>query len=246
MSCAGVLALAVLTMLMKWVAALRTHRVLKGWVFSPLLAPTSLAQRRPRSELPRVLRKVAFLLAGLVLSYWLWWQIIPRLQLPAFSLSYLAVLPLLLLTDFIAGLLALAWLPSGVLLPPFHQNPLAAESISDFWGRRWNLWFSDWFRFVIFQSLRRKPVLAVFMIYFVSGVIHELAINVPLYLVTGRRLIGLMMIYYLLQAIGALVERRLPRRARRLRIVFLWLVVFVPVPLMINEGMLRIMHLWPR
>ena len=247
MSCAAVVALFVLCCLMKWVAATRMHGAAKerwAFIFSPLISPTSFARSRPLSDAPKLLGKTVFLLGGLVFIYWTWWRFLPEFPLSPATLGYLAVVPLMLLTNFLANVLALAWIPSGRLLPSFHQNPPAAVSINDFWGRRWNLWLSDWFRSIILKPLRRKPVVALFVIFILSGAIHELCINVPLYFITGRRLFGAMTIYYLLQALGILIERRVPRNALRLRLILLWLVVFLPVPLMMNEGMLRIMHLW--
>ena len=76
-----------------------------------------------------------------------------------------------------------------------------------------------------------------------SGVLHDLVINVPLYFVTGRKYFGFMTLYFLLQAVGILIERK--TRNRGARIFLLWLFVFGAVPLMVNEGMLRILHLWP-
>ena len=57
--------------------------------------------------------------------------------------------------------------------------------------------------------------------------------------------LGSMMLYFLLQAVGILVERRWLKGRARLSVVFVWLVVFVPAPLVINEGLLRTLHLWP-
>jgi len=119
-----------------------------------------------------------------------------------------------------------------------------ARSIADFWGRRWNLWFSDWFRYAILTRLRRWPALALILIFAVSGVMHEWVINVPLYYLTGRALFGSMMVYFLLQAAGILLERRFLRHHERLRVGFAWLVILAPAPLIMNEGLLRTLHLW--
>lgn len=248
MSCAALLALAVIGLVTKCAAAVRMRRPRHGWrefACSPLLAPTSFSRTHPLSGLPRLLGKMALLLAGLWLCYWLWWQWLLPARPPGLVLGYLGVIPLLLLTNLIACLLTLLWAPGGRLLPHFHENPPAANSINDFWGRRWNTWTSDWFRLVLLQPLRRRPALAVFAVFLVSGLIHEFGVNVPFHLVTGRSLFGTMMLYYLLQAIGLLIERRLPRLAGWRRRGLFWLFVLGPVPLMMNEAMLRIMHLWP-
>lgn len=135
-------------------------------------------------------------------------------------------------------------IPWGKLMPlPHGSAPPLAKGLSDFWSRRWNVWTSDWFRQVIFNPLRTRPVLALFLVFFVSGILHEWVINLPLYLVTGRRCFGSMMAYFLLQAVGILIERRTRHGAMRRLLV--WLFVFGAAPLMVNEGLLRILHLWP-
>lgn len=97
----------------------------------------------------------------------------------------------------------------------------------------------------IFSRLRRRPVFALFLVFAVSGLMHEWVINVPLYHLTGRMLFGSMMAYFLLQAVGILVERCLLKGHPRLMVMFVWLVVFVPSPLVLNEGLLRVLNLWP-
>jgi hypothetical protein len=52
-----------------------------------------------------------------------------------------------------------------------------------------------------------------------------------------------MIAYFLLQAVGILIERR--TRNRALRRLLVWLFVFGAAPLIVNEGLLRILHLWP-
>jgi predicted transporter len=88
-------------------------------------------------------------------------------------------------------------------------------------------------------------VFALILAFAVSGLLHEWVINVPLYFVTGRALFGTMMLYFLLQAVGILVERHFLKGHPRLNVIFVWLVVFVPCPLVLNEGLLRTLHLWP-
>jgi len=135
-------------------------------------------------------------------------------------------------------------LPSGRLWPlPHGPTPLFAKSLSEFWGRRWNVWTSEWFRQVIFRPLQARPVLALFLVFLTSGIFHEWAVNVPLYIVTGKKYFGFMTLYFLLQAVGILIEHKTSNRAARILLV--WLFVFGAAPLMVNEGMLRILHLWP-
>ena len=248
MTWAFLLAITLLGLLMKGFAALRMRALgqpLRPFIFTPLAAPTSLARCQPVAAVSKVVLEAVLLLAALVLSYWLYGKLRLTLQPPAYVMSYLATGPLIYATELFASVVRLLWLPHGRLLPRGHERPWLARGPADFWGRRWNIWFSDWFRFALFQPMRRRPVLAVIVIFFVSGVMHELVVNLPLFLVTGRAPFGSMMIYFLLQAPALLVERRFLRQRPVLRVVLVWLIVFGPVPLMINEGLLRTLHLWP-
>ena len=197
------------------------------------------------SAAPRLIRRCAVFLGVCVGAYWLWWQFLNNFRLPTILLCYLGAIMIWLASEAVGSLLPFFALPAGRLLPLVHgAAPPLAKSLSDFWGRRWNVWVSEWFRQVIFRPLQNRPVLALFAVFLTSGVLHDLVINVPLYIVTGRKYFGLMTLYFLLQAVGILIERKTRNQAAR--IFLAWLFVFGAVPLMVNEGMLRILHLWPQ
>lgn len=241
------LALALLGFTMKLAALLLpantpTDRRFMSWI---LPSPNSVARSQPATSVQPVLLQILILLGAVSLSYWVYWQLVRGFHIHGILLSYLAVPILLLMTELLVAVATLIFLPGGRLLPALHRRPWFAPSVTDFWGNRWNLWFSDWFRYVFFARLRRRPMLALVLVFAVSGVMHEVVINVPLYYLTGRVLFGSMMLYFLLQAVGILWERRLLKGHPRLMVTFVWLVVFVPSPLVLNEGLLRTLHLWP-
>ncbi|MEZ5330414.1 MAG: membrane bound O-acyl transferase family-domain-containing protein [Verrucomicrobiales bacterium] len=240
------LALAVTGFVMKLIALLLpvTSEPDRPHVFWLLLSPSSHARLRPMVNLRVVLFRISLLCGCLVVAYWIYGQLVDAVGIGSILMSYCAAPILLLVSETLLAIVTLLWLPSGQLLPAIHNRPWLARSVADFWGRRWNLWFSDWFRYAIFQRLRRRPVFALALAFAVSGVLHEWVINVPLYFVTGRVLFGTMMLYFLLQAVGVLVERRFKNRPILL-MTFAWFVVFAPAPLVLNEGLLRTMHLWP-
>jgi membrane bound O-acyltransferase family protein len=213
------------------------------WPFllSPLPSPNSIGRVRPAALAMQLRRALLF---GVIVTsyYWIYWQVVRRFELKGIVLSYLAAPALWLVGEVVSALVPLPW--NGRVPPALHNPPLAS-SVADFWGRRWNLWFNDWFRYTIFQPLRRKPILALILVFFVSGIMHELVVNVPLFFVTGGVLFGSMMLYFLLQPIGILVERRFTRSNSPAKILFTWLVVLGPAPLILNEGLLRALHLWP-
>jgi hypothetical protein len=208
------------------------------------ITPVALRRCLPSSAAPRLIGRALLAWTVCICAYWLYVRLVQEFRPPKILLSYIGAIMLWLVSEAFGSLIPFLGLPSGRLLPLLHgPPPLFAKSISDFWSRRWNMWVSEWFRQIIFRPLQNRPVLALFAVFLVSGVLHELAINVPLYIVTGRKYFGLMTLYFLLQAVGILIERR--TRNRGVRILFVWLFVFGAVPLMVNEGMLRILHLWP-
>lgn len=241
------LALAVMGFVMKLVVlflpvTIQVERLLSFW---PLFSPASHRRLQPIVTVRKVLLRAALLFDALVLSYWIFGQLVRAGLIRGIALSYCAAPVLLLISETLVAFMTVLWLPSGRLLPSIHNRPWRARSVADFWGNRWNLWFSDWIRYAIFRPLRSRPVFALLLAFAVSGLLHEWVINVPLYFVTGRALFGSMMIYFLVQAAGVLWERHFLKGHPRLMVVFAWLVVFVPSPLELNEGMLRVLHLWP-
>jgi hypothetical protein len=245
------LALALLLFLMNLIALLVNEPQYQGtqWdrKFSIWLlpAPHSLRRLQPVTSISSMLLRMARLLGAVVLSYWVYWKIVDAFHIRGIWLSYLAGPMLLLISELAVAVVRILWLPSGRLLPALHRQPWLARGVADFWGRRWNLWFSNWFRHVIFSPLRHRPLLALLLVFAVSGVMHEWVLNVPLFFATGRALFGTMMVYFLLQGVGVLLERRFFPRRSWTRILLAWMVVFVPAPLVLNEGLLRTLHLWP-
>jgi D-alanyl-lipoteichoic acid acyltransferase DltB (MBOAT superfamily) len=123
-------------------------------------------------------------------------------------------------------LLALGW---GVR--PIMRAPMRATSLSDFWGRRWNLAFHELAVQLIYNRVRGRIGLApaVLLTFLASGVVHDLVISVP-----ARGGYGLPTLYFLLQGAGVIVERRFRLSsawAGRVRVV---LVAWLPVVILFH------------
>ena len=241
------LTLALLGFVMKLVALLlptknkiQSHAI--SWV---LVSPDSVLRARQANGAGPVVLRILILSGVTGMCYWVYWQLVLGFHIRGILLSYLATPFLILVGESLVAILSLFLMPFGYLLPALHRRPWAARSVADFWANRWNLWFSDWFRYVIFSRLRQRPMPASFLAFAVSGLMHEWVINVPLYCVTGRILFGTMTIYFLLQPVGILCERHFLKGHPRSKVMFVWLVVFMPSPLVLNEGLLRVLHLWP-
>ena len=218
------------------------------FAFSPLICVSSWARVvEPESgELRRIALKMVLALVGLVVFYGLYQQVgLTEAVRPWIPLiwSYLAVPIALLLGEFAGPFTQLCCAVGGNIIPDYHMSPLRSASLSEFWGARWNVWVSDWYRQMIFGPLRRQPGWALFSTFLFSGLWHETLINVPYFVVKGQVLFGTQLGYFLIQYVGMLAERGLPRNARVLRRAYVWLVVVGPVPLFLNRSMLEMMRL---
>jgi len=99
---------------------------------------------------------------------------------------------------------ALFWQNLGIDAEPIMAAPLRSQSLSELWGRRWNLGFRQLGHDLVFSPLRRIVGIkgAGFLVFLVSGLIHDLVISVPAGGGYGRPTV-----YFVLQGLGVIVER---------------------------------------
>lgn len=213
-----------------------------GFFWAPSLCYPSWLKRGWLASTGRR-RLVLTSLLPVALMVMLYRSLIPEMgRFPWWLQSYLAVVPFWLLIEAGSGLCRLLWLGSGRLVPPINNKPWRAVSLADFWGRRWNRLIGDWLRQMVFMRLRRKPRLALFATFLVSGILHELLVSLPYALVYGGSVWGWLTGYFLLQYPAVLLERRL-HPGSVFRRLLLWLAVLGPVPLVLNPATLLIFHL---
>lgn len=101
-------------------------------------------------------------------------------------------------------LLSCAWRAIGIDAQPLMNWPIAAVSVSEFWGRRWNTAFRDLTHRFLFAPLSTRcgPVGAVLVGFLFSGLVHDAVISLP----AGGGYGG-PTLFFLLQGAGLLVER---------------------------------------
>jgi D-alanyl-lipoteichoic acid acyltransferase DltB (MBOAT superfamily) len=101
-------------------------------------------------------------------------------------------------------LIALAWQCAGIRAEPIMQRPLESESLSELWGKRWNLGFRKLSHTLVFRPLQRRfgTVAGTLGTFLASGLIHELVISAP-----ARAGYGLPTTYFLTQGLGVIAER---------------------------------------
>lgn len=118
--------------------------------------------------------------------------------------GWAAMLGLILLLHFgIFQIVALLWQSVGVNAKAIMSAPLRSTSLGEFWGKRWNLGFRQLSHELIFHPLHRRLGVdaAGFLVFAVSGLIHDLVISLP-----ARGGYGLPTIYFLLQGTGLTIE----------------------------------------
>jgi hypothetical protein len=92
----------------------------------------------------------------------------------------------------------------GLAAVPIMDWPIAAQSLSEFWGKRWNLAFRDLTYRFLFRPLVRVfgPAGAVMAGFFLSGLVHDVVVSVP----SGGGY-GLPTCYFSIQGTAILAER---------------------------------------
>ncbi len=166
-----------------------------------------------------------------------------RFELSGIKLNFLAVIPFYLSWQFISIFLEFIFLATGWHYPGHFQYPYLSKSLSEFWGRRWATWVSDWLSEMVMPRYRKKPVLGLFLAFLCSGIWHELLLNLPLYLFFDVNIFGSQTLYFLIQALGILGERRL-KQGSFYRFAFCWAVILIPAPLVVNDAVLRVCGLF--
>lgn len=101
-------------------------------------------------------------------------------------------------------LLSLAWQAGGVTAEPIMDWPVLATSVSDFWGKRWNVAFRDLTHRFLFRPLTARfgAKIALAVGFLVSGILHDLVISLP-----ARGGYGGPTAFFLVQAGAIFVER---------------------------------------
>jgi len=136
-------------------------------------------------------------------------------------------------------ILAGAWRAIGVRCDPIVREPWKSKSLGDFWSRRWNLAYSEMCTILLFRPLKGRVGrgVAVLLVFLFSGLLHEMAISLPV-----KAGYGLPTLYFALHGVLVLVESRLPLRGVAGRAwAYLW--VLAPLPVLFHrpfvDGVLR-------
>jgi alginate O-acetyltransferase complex protein AlgI len=189
----------------------RVGRAGRGWrslaylLLWPGMDAATFINPAARPATPALREWVAAALKTLA-SAALFWAV-ARLAAPASLLAagWIGLFGLIFLLHFGSfHLISLAWRTVGIQARPIMESPIRAASLSDLWGRRWNLAFHVLARDLVVGVARNRfgSAGATLLAFVASGLLHDLVISVP-----ARGGYGLPTAYFLLQGIGLLFER---------------------------------------
>ena len=127
------------------------------------------------------------------------------------------------ISNVLTSLLRLAGFP----VRPLFEDPLKSNSLREFWGARWNIAFVEMDRRLFIRPLTRRIGLrgAVFGVFLISGLLHEMAISYP----SGAGY-GMPLFYFAIQGLLVLSEKKF-RLDGRIWTMF-W--VLAPLPLLFH------------
>lgn len=188
---------------------------------------------------------ILHLLAGLFIIFLLRSYISPSIPGQSIGLFWAYSLPALVAFSLILhfGVLSLgtfAFRLMGFADYAVFKQPFKSKSISEFWGKRWNLAFSEMTAIAIFKPLAKKVGVrqAGFLAFMVSGLLHEVAISLSV-----MQGFGLPMLYFVIHGILMSIEKRLFGKKKP----GTWWVVLclvLPAPLLFHGAFLREVIWW--
>ena len=170
------------------------------------------------------------------------------------GLGWLAVVCFLLAKSGPSLILLIAAFPAFIfifhggifhLLAAFYQGkriavtevmdyPISSRSLNEFWSKRWNIVFIGMLRQSVFLPVARKygSRSALLISFLVSGLLHEVALSLPV-----NKGFGFPTLYFLIQALLIMAERHfLKGKMGRLLVIF---SLLIPLPLLFHPAFLQ-------
>ncbi|MBA4848818.1 MBOAT family protein [Emticicia sp. BO119] len=150
------------------------------------------------------------------------------------NICYLISLSLILhfgILNINTGLLRMA----GVNVSTLFNKPIKSKTLQEFWSRRWNLAFIELTTIAVLRPLKKRygQKVAFWTSYIFSGLLHELAISLPVNHGYGKPFL-----YFIIQAGLILgVEKYVinPDTGKFKRLLWLLLCLFVPMPILFHQ-----------
>lgn len=202
-----------------------------------------------RHEHRPVFREWFFAVSKMTIGFLLLLVVLRRVPLSWWIVrDWTALIGLGLIVPFgLFHLMALAWLAVGRHARPIMDRPFWSVSLTEFWGRRWNLAVHDLMHDLTFRPLLGRWGMqgAVAGVFILSGLFHELVLSLP----AGGGF-GLPTLFFLLQ-LAAVTFERTPS-GRRLGLgrgwtgrIYVWVLTITPAYAVFHRAVLdRVMYPW--
>lgn len=125
-----------------------------------------------------------------------------------------------------------AWVLQCLKYPAYSlfREPLKSESLRDFWGKRWNLAFTEMTSVLIFRPLSKSysATLALALSFLFSGLLHEVALSFSV-----DKGYGLPTLYFIIQFLLIVAEEKVwKRKPGKVWVIF---SLLLPLPLLFNQ-----------
>ena len=133
------------------------------------------------------------------------WVVPQTTSYPVYLRGWIAAICIVLVLHFgLFHLLSVLWRYKGIRAHSLMNAPLLSTSLTEFWGKRWNVAFRDLTHKFLFRPLLRKLGAngALIIGFVTSGLIHDLVISVP----AGGGY-GQPTLYFMIQAIGVSIQK---------------------------------------
>jgi hypothetical protein len=132
-------------------------------------------------------------------------------------------------------------LSSGVRVSRAMKHPFRASSLADFWSRRWNLTFRDYFHRNLFLPLREYGLSATgaaFAVFVASALVHEYIVLAVLGWSNGT-----MTAFFMSQPLLIMTGKKLFGKNPNLQALWTWVSLVVTSPLFFSQA--RFFIPWP-
>jgi len=217
-----------------------------GWAGMRAELFEKLGSKRLPNAWPMIRFGVSRIIVGFVLI--LMARKFALLGLNYYLLNSMLLVGLSLILHF--GLLSISagmWQLQGVNTYYLFNKPTISTSLTEFWGKRWNIAFSEMTAIAIFRPLISTigSYAALIAAFLFSGLLHEIALSLPVN--SGY---GLPSLYFIIQSIVVLFEKIIKKRYIRFlnnRIIArLWVLFWLiaPIPLLFYTQFIK-QVIWP-
>lgn len=200
--------------------------------------PEIFFKHRSTPDQSLLYRGLLFFVVGLSLFFLLKFGLNPDSIPEGFTYYVLSLVLLIALSQVLHfGLLNIsAWGLQILKFPAYSlfRDPLRAESLRDFWGKRWNLAFTEMTSVAVYRPLSKKwSTTQAFLASFIfSGLLHEIALSLPVK--TGY---GFPLLYFAIQLMLVIIEEKVFKRKPGKVWVILGLIL--PLPILFHPAIMK-------